>query len=132
MMKRMKRTFWALAAASMVSLACAGEELAKFPTWSAPRAVTSGPHEHFLTSYFAIDSWSPDKRYMLVLETDVNGRLPEPNERCTLGVVDLQDGNTFIPVTTTACWNFQEAAMAFWMDNDTILFNDVRDITPAE
>ena len=66
------------------------------------------------------------------LETDVNGRLPEPNERCTLGVVDLQDGNTFIPVTTTACWNFQEAAMAFWMDNDTILFNDVRDITPAE
>ena len=66
------------------------------------------------------------------LETDVNGRLPEPNERCTLGVVDLQDGTTFIPVTTTACWNFQEAAMAFWMDNDTILFNDVRDITPAE
>ena len=128
----MKRTFWALAAASMVSLACAGEELAKFPTWSAPRAVTSGPHEHFLASYFAIDSWCPDKRYMLVLETDVNGRLPEPNERCTLGVVDLQDGNTFIPVTTTACWNFQEAAMAFWMDNDTILFNDVRDITPAE
>ena len=61
-----------------------------------------------------------------------DGRLPEPNERCTLGVVDLQDGNTFIPVTTTACWNFQEAAMAFWMDNDTILFNDVRDITPAE
>ena len=128
----MKRTFWALAAASMVSLACAGEELAKFPTWNAPRAVMSGPHEHFLASYFAIDSWSPDKRYMLVLETDVNGRLPEPNERCTLGVVDLQDGNTFIPVTTTACWNFQEAAMAFWMDNDTILFNDVRDITPAE
>ena len=102
-------------------------ELAPFPKWSEPRAVTSGPHEHFLASYFAIDSWSPDKRYMLVLETDLNGRLPEADERCTLGVVDLQGGNRFIPVTTTACWNFQEAAMAFWMDNETILFNDVRD-----
>ena len=102
-------------------------EPAPFPAWSEPRAVTSGPHEHFLASYFAIDSWSPDKRYMLVLETDLNGRLPAANERCTLGVVDLEDGNRFIPVTTTACWNFQEAAMAFWMDNDTILFNDVRD-----
>ena len=47
--------------------------LAAFPEWSEPRAVTHGPHEHFLASYFAIDSWSPDRRYMLVLETDVNG-----------------------------------------------------------
>ena len=101
--------------------------LAAFPTWSEPRAVTSGPHEHFLASYFAIDSWSPDGRYMLVLETDVNGRLPKAGERCTLGVVDLEDSNRFIPFATTACWNFQEAAMAFWIDNDTVLFNDLRD-----
>ena len=101
--------------------------LATFPQWSEPRAVTKGPHEHLLASYFAIDSWSPNKRFMLVLETDLNGRLPEANERCTLGVVDLEDGNRFIPVTTTACWNFQEAAMAHWMNDDEIIFNDVRD-----
>ena len=101
--------------------------LAAFPKWGEPRAVTQGPHEHLLASYFAIDSWSPDKRYMLVLETDLNGRLPEPGERCTLGLVDLEDGNRFIPVTTTACWNFQEAAMAHWMNDDEIIFNDVRD-----
>jgi opacity protein-like surface antigen len=62
-----------------------------------------------------------------VLRTDLNGRLPEAGERCVLGLVDLEDGNRFIPVTTTACWNFQEAAMAHWMNNDEILFNDVRD-----
>ena len=100
--------------------------LAAFPKWSEPRAVTQGPHEHFLASYFAIDSWSPNRRYMLVLETDVNGRLPEADERCTLGVVDLEDDNRFIPITTTACWNFQEAAMAHWMSDDEIIFNDVR------
>ena len=96
----------------MMSSILLASTLAAFPKWSEPRAVTQGPHEHFLASYFAIDSWSQDKRHMLVLETDVNGRLPEAGERCTLGVVDLKDGNRFIPVTTTACWNFQEAAMA--------------------
>ena len=103
------------------------ETLAPFPVWSEPRRVTDGPHEHLLASYFAIDSWSPGKRYLSVLETDLNGRLPEANERCTLGLVDLEDGNRFIPVTTTACWNFQEAAMAHWMNDDEIIFNDVRD-----
>jgi len=117
-----------IALAVFVALSAgAASALEPFPTWSEPRAVTQGPHEHLLASYFAIDSWSPDKRYILALETDVNGRLPAANERCTIGFVDLEDGNRFIPVTTTACWNFQEAAMAFWMSNDEILFNDVRD-----
>lgn len=120
------RVRWLLIALLAAETSFSGE-LAPFPKWGEPRAVTAGPHEHFLASYFAIDSWSPDKRYMLVLETDLNGRLPMANERCTLGVVDLRDGNRFIPVTTTACWNFQEAAMAFWLDDETILFNDVRD-----
>ena len=101
--------------ASAALMAAQGAEAgapAPFPAWSEPRAVTKGPHEHLLASYFAIDSWSPNKRYLSALETDLNGRLPEANERCTLGLVDLEDGNRFIPVTTTACWNFQEAAMA--------------------
>ena len=62
-----------------------------------------------------------------MLETDVNGRLPDVGERCTVGVVDVQDGNRFIPVATTACWNFQEAAMAHWLDDDRMIFNDLRD-----
>ena len=98
-----------------------------FPKWGEPRRVTNLGHEHLLASYFAIDSWSPNKRYLSVLETDLNGRLPEPGERCTLGLVDLENGNRFIPVATTACWNFQEAAMAHWMNDDELLFNDMRD-----
>ena len=105
----------------------AAETLAPFPEWSEPRAITSGPHEHLLASYFAINSWSPNNRYVSVLETDLNGRLPEAGERCTLGLVDTEDNNKFIPISTTACWNFQEAAMAHWIDDDTLVFNDLRD-----
>ena len=109
------------------ALSSAAGELAPFPDWGDPRAITSGPHEHLLASYYGIDSWSPNQRYVSVLRTDLNGRLPEAGERCVLGLVDLEDGNRFIPVTTTACWNFQEAAMAHWMSDDEIIFNDVRD-----
>ncbi len=100
-----------------------------FPVLSAPRALTKGPHDHLFANYFAINAWSPDLRYVAVLETDLNGRLPEPNERCTLGLVDTKDGDKFIPVTTTGCWNFQEATMFHWLpgEPDTFVFNDNRD-----
>jgi hypothetical protein len=99
-----------------------------FPEWSAPRAITSGPHDHFFASYYGINSWSPDNRYVSVLETDLNGRLPDAGEECTLGLVDTQDGHRFIPVAKTSCWNFQEAAMAHWLPDepDTLLYNDCR------
>ena len=99
-----------------------------FPEVGAPRAITSGPHEHFFASYFGIDSWSADGRYVTVLETDLRDRMPE-GAPATLGVVDLQDGNKFIPVAETRTWNFQEAAMAHWLpgEKDTFVYNDLRD-----
>ena len=100
--------------------------LAPFPEFSAPRAVTSGPHDHFLANYFAINAWSPDNRYLLTLETDIKDRLPD-GAPCTLGLVDLEDGCRFIPVMETRAWNFQEAAMAHWLSADEILYNDLRD-----
>ena len=101
--------------------------LAPFPELSAPRAVTQGPHDHFLANYFAINAWSPDNRYLLTLETDIKDELPD-GRACTLGLVDLEDGNRFVPVIETRAWNFQEAAMAHWLPNekDAFVVNDFR------
>ena len=115
----------ALAACALTAVAAEPD----FPVWSEPRRLTDGPKEHLLANYFAIDCWSADFRYVAALETEINGRLPAAGERCTLGLIDTAEGNRFIPVTTTACWNFQEAAMFHWLHNepDTFLFNDLRD-----
>ena len=45
------------------------------------------------------------------------------------GLVDLEDGNRFVPVMETRAWNFQEAAMAHWLPNekDAFVVNDFRD-----
>lgn len=51
----------------MIATILLAAALAAFPQWGEPRAVTQGPHEHLPASYFAIDSWSPDKRYLSVL-----------------------------------------------------------------
>ena len=109
--------------------------LASFPEFSAPRAVTRGPHEHLLANYFGINAWSPDSRYLLALETDIVSGLPD-GRPCTVGLVDLEDGNRFIPVMETRAWNFQEAAMAHWLPpraarrsapTDAFVVNDLRD-----
>lgn len=82
----------------MVVLACLSvcaveTGLRPFPEFSAPRAVTSGPHDHLLANYFGINAWSPDNRYLLVLETDLKDKLPD-GRSCTLGLVDTQDGKS--------------------------------------
>ncbi len=127
-MKTVPVASFAAALCVCICLHAGGEALPDFPVLSAPRAITSGPHDHFLANYFAINAWSADLRYVAVLETDVNGRLAEAGERATLGLVDTHDGNRFIPVTSTACWNFQEATMLHWLpeEPDTFVFNDFR------
>ena len=118
-----------LMAALSIFSGCRDKGPEPFPTVGDPYAITSGPHDHFFASYFGINSWSPDGRYVSVLETDINGRLPEADESATLCLVDLEDGNKLIPIAKTYCWNFQEAAMAHWLPwaENTLLYNDRRD-----
>ena len=116
-----------LVIAAMVAGVATGEE---FPAYSKPRAITSGPKDHLFASYYAINAWSADGRYATVLETDVKGRLPTETDVATLGVVDAQDNNRFVPLTDTRCWNFQEATMAHWLGTAPqthFIFNDLVD-----
>ena len=112
-----------------VTLAGCSTSLPDFPEVGEAYAVTSGPLDHLLANYFGIDAWSPDGRYLAVLETYVNGRLVEEDEAATIALVDLQDGNKLIPIGKTLCWNFQEAAMFHWLpwEDGACIFNDLRD-----
>lgn len=100
-----------------------------FPEVGDAYPVTSGPKDHLLASYFGINSWSPDNRYVSVLEVDFNGRLAEERDTAVIALVDLQDGNRLIPISKTVCWNFQEAAMFHWLpwEDGACVFNDCRD-----
>lgn len=103
---------------------------ADFPVFSKPRAITAGPKDHLFASYYAINAWSADGRYATVLETEVKNRLPDETDVAVLGVVDAREGNRFVPLTETRCWNFQEATMAHWLataPQTQFIFNDLVD-----
>ncbi|MBR6002819.1 MAG: hypothetical protein IK045_08165, partial [Bacteroidales bacterium] len=112
-----------------LAVAGCGTSLPEFPEVGEAYAVTSGPLDHLLANYFGIDAWSPDGRYLAVLETYINGRLVAEDEAATIALVDLQDGNKLIPIGKTLCWNFQEAAMFHWLpwEDGACIFNDRRD-----
>ena len=114
----------------LIAVAACKPGLPDFPEVGEPYAVTSGPKEHLLASYFGINSWSPDGRYLSILETDFTGRLATQKDSATVALVDLKDNNRMIPIAKTVCWNFQEAAMFHWLPSwgeGWCVFNDCRD-----
>ena len=125
----MKNIAFIVLCTALAVISCNSPELAPFPEVSEPIAITQGPKDHFFASYYGINSWSPDNRYVTVLETDIKDRLSEDGEYATIALVDLQDNYKLIPVAKTCCWNFQEAAMCHWLPwaDDTFLYNDKRD-----
>ncbi|MFB3893393.1 MAG: TolB family protein [Phycisphaerae bacterium] len=92
------------------------------------RAITRGPRHHFF-GYYDMRPWSADGRYHLCLEVGFMDRPPKADDTAAVGVVDLKDGNRFVPLTHTRAWNFQQGAMLHWAPGQpgTVLFNDRRD-----
>jgi hypothetical protein len=101
----------------------------EFPGVSGPIQISSNEKEHLFASYYGINSWSEDQRYVTVLETDIKYRLPTENDPATLGLIDLET-NEFIPLAETRAWNFQQGCMAHWLGtfpNSRIIYNDYVD-----
>ena len=121
----MRKTLATLSLCAALVLAGCQSQLASFPSVGDPYAITSGPGDHLLANYFGINAWSPDNRYVGVLEVGFNGRLAERTDTAVVALVDLNDNNKLIPISKTVCWNFQEAAMFHWLPDGTCLFNDL-------
>jgi Tol biopolymer transport system component len=90
------------------------------------QAVTEGPKHHWF-GYYEKTPWDLTGRYMLGLEADFCERLPEAGETSTVGMIDLQDGNRFIPLAETRAWNMQQGCMLQWLPSAPdrkVIYND--------
>ena len=99
-----------------------------FPNFYGPIQLTDKPYEHFFASYYGINSFSANEQYATVLRTTVKDHLPNENEPATLGIVDIRK-KSFIPITKTHAWNFQQGCMAHWLSTNPdslIIYNDLR------
>jgi hypothetical protein len=102
----------------------------EMPTVAFPEVfvsrITDKAKEHLHATYYGISPFNKTQRYIAVLETTVQDRLPTKEDVATLGLVDLKT-KEFIPIAETRAWNFQQGCMAHWLDENEIIFNDIRE-----
>lgn len=93
------------------------------------RQVTQGPQHHFYgyIGHVGNTPWSGDGRYMVLLRTGFQDRMPEPGEPADIVLLDTQDDYNVEKVGETRAWNFQQGTMLYWnpeAPNTQFFFND--------
>lgn len=89
--------------------------------------VTDGPMHHFV-GYYDKCCWNGSGRYILAHEASFRDRNPTGDDPLTLGVIDLEAGNAFKPMSETRAWNWQQACMSRWLpprEEHTFIYNDI-------
>ncbi len=93
------------------------------------KAVTKGPKHHFF-GYYDKCPWDETGRYMLAGEIGFYDRQPKRGEPLTVGMVDLKQGNTYVPLDETVAWCWQQGTMLQWVGtapDREVIYNGVKD-----
>ncbi len=117
------------AAAAIGAKAFAQPETTKLPA----RAVTKGPMHHWF-GYYDKCPWDKAGRYLLAMESEFCDRQPTAKDAITVGMVDLKDGDKYIPLDTTRAWSWQQGTMLQWLGSAPdreVIYNSIVDGKPA-
>lgn len=92
------------------------------------RRIT-GEGGHYFFAYYDKLQFSPDDRYVLAQRAAFDDRPPCPDDVLEVGMVDLHDGDRWIPLGTTTAWCWQQGCMLQWLPghDDRIIFNTRED-----
>lgn len=98
--------------------------VAEFPRFQM-RRLTSGPQNHFF-GYYGMSPWNSSETKMVCLESAFQDRLPNPEEKANIGMVD-PDSGAFTPISETRAWNLQQGSLLHWNPlnaENEIIYND--------
>lgn len=89
------------------------------------RAITTGPQYHWFGYY---DKWQidPTGQYALGMEVDFEHRSPTAEDTIDLGIIDMNNGDTWTKIASTKAWCWQQGCMLQWIPNSKtdIIWND--------
>ncbi len=91
--------------------------------------VTQGPMYHWF-GYYDKFPWDATGRYLLSLAVDFMDRPPTPDDVAIIGMVDLHDGNRWIPLAETRAFNWQQGTHLQWLataPDSEIIYNTLGD-----
>ncbi len=91
----------------------------------AVQPLTSGPRIHWF-GYYDVLAFDPTDRYVLGMEADFEDRLPGLDDRVVLGMIDLKEGNRWIPFAESRAFSWQQGCMLQWLPGSasTVIYND--------
>ena len=75
--------------------------------------VTEGKYHWF--GYYDKFPWDASGRYLLGMESPFMDRQPDGSEPAVIGMIDLHDGNRWIPLDETLAWCWQQGTMLQWL-----------------
>lgn len=89
------------------------------------RAITRGPAFHWFGYYDKLQ-FDPGCRYVLGMEVNFTGRSPVPDDVISVGMVDLQNNDEWIPLGTSSAWCWQQGCMLQWRPGSAseVMWND--------
>lgn len=90
--------------------------------------ITTGPSHHFF-GYYDKSPWNLSGNLLLAHEATFNDRPPSATDAVTIGVIKLEENNSFKPLGESYAWNWQQGSMLQWHPDDPehlILHNDRR------
>ncbi|MGQ9503992.1 MAG: hypothetical protein ACUVQG_07435 [Thermogutta sp.] len=89
------------------------------------RAITRKPAFHWF-AYYDKFQFDPTERYALGMEVSFEHRSPTPQDAVEIGMIDLQDGDRWIPLGKTTAWCWQQGCMLQWRPGavSEIVYND--------
>lgn len=89
------------------------------------RAITSGPKYHWFAYYDKLQ-FDPSCRYVLGMEVDFQHRSPKPDDVIRVGMVDLENGDSWTELGETRSWCWQQGCMLQWRpgSKSEIMWND--------
>jgi hypothetical protein len=89
------------------------------------RAITRGPRFHWFGYYDKLQ-FDPTSRFALGASNDFQHRLVTADDKITLGMVDLEDGDKWIELGETNAWSWHQTCMLQWLpgSKDEVIWND--------
>lgn len=93
---------------------------------SAPTRVITHEDGFFWFGYYDKLQFSPDNRFVLSNRVRFEHRSPRPDDEIEVGMIDLEDGDRWIPLGKSVAWNWQQGCMLQWIPGtaSSVIWND--------
>lgn len=91
-----------------------------------PSRIITHEAGFFWFGYYDKLQFSPDNRYVLSNRVRFEHRSPTANDEIEVGMIDLADGDRWIPLGKSVAWNWQQGCMLQWIPGteSSIIWND--------